>query len=60
MSVGSVILPVSENKERRSEMNLDEYKAFVLEQRKASLAEAVSVLSATITTKEKEVLTNGN
>jgi|APCry1669188910_1035180.scaffolds.fasta_scaffold547386_2 hypothetical protein len=54
MSVGSVILPVSENKERRSEMNLDEYKAFVLEQRKASLVEAVSVLSATITTKEKE------
>jgi hypothetical protein len=35
-------------------MNLDEYKAFVLEQRKASLVEAVSVLSATITTKEKE------
>jgi len=35
-------------------MNLDEYKAFVEAQRKASLAEAVSVLSATITTTKKE------
>jgi len=34
-------------------MNLDEYKAFVIAQRKASLAEAVSVLSATITTKKE-------
>lgn len=41
-------------------MNLDEYKAFVLAQRKASAEKAMSVLSATITTKEKEVLTNGN
>ncbi len=35
-------------------MNLDEYKAFVLEQRKASLVEAVSVLSATITNNKKK------
>jgi hypothetical protein len=36
-------------------MNLDEYKAYVTEQRKKSMAEAMSVLSATITdNKEKE------
>ena len=31
-------------------MNLDEFKAYVLETRKESMAEALSVLSATITT----------
>ena len=41
-------------------MNLDEYKDYILEQRKAEAIKAMSVLSATITTKEKEVLTNGN
>ena len=42
-------------------MNLDEYKAYVQAQRKASAEKAMSVLSATISTnKEKEVLTNGN
>lgn len=35
-------------------MNLTEYKEYVEAQRKASLAEAVSVLSATITTQEKK------
>ena len=35
-------------------MNLDEYKAHVLAQREASKAQALSVLSATITKKEKE------
>ena len=36
------------NTERRSEMNLDEFKAHVIAQREASKAEALSVLSATI------------
>jgi len=35
-------------------MNLDEYKAHVIAQREASKAEAMSVLSATITTTKKE------
>lgn len=35
-------------------MNLNEYKAYVEATRKASLAEAVSVLSATITTNKKK------
>jgi hypothetical protein len=35
-------------------MNLDEYKAFVLATRKENAQKAMSVLSATITTKEKE------
>jgi hypothetical protein len=39
-------------------MNLEEYKAYVEAQRKASMAEAMSVLSATITTK-KEGANNG-
>jgi len=35
-------------------MNLEEYKAYVEAQRKASIVEAMSVLSATITTTKKE------
>ena len=35
-------------------MNLDEYKAFVLATRKENAQKAMSVLSATITKKEKE------
>jgi hypothetical protein len=35
-------------------MNLDEFKAHVIAQREASKVEALSVLSATITKKEKE------
>jgi hypothetical protein len=35
-------------------MNLDEFKAHVLATRKASQQEAMSVLSATITTPNKE------
>jgi len=35
-------------------MNLDEYKAYVLATRKESAEKAMSVLSATITKKEKE------
>jgi len=35
-------------------MNLDEYKAYVEATRKASKAEAMSVLSATISTTKKE------
>jgi hypothetical protein len=34
-------------------MNLDEYKAYVSETRKQATAEAMSVLSATITTKKE-------
>jgi hypothetical protein len=41
------------NTERRSEMNLDEFKAHVLATRQASKAEALSVLSATITEKKE-------
>jgi hypothetical protein len=43
-------------------MNLDEFKKHVLETRQASKAEALSVLSATITTSTttKEGATNGN
>jgi len=52
MSVRSVILWVS--RERRSEMNLEEYKAYVLETRKANAEKAMSVLSATISTTKKE------
>jgi hypothetical protein len=37
------------NNERRSLMNLDEFKAHVIATRQASKAEALSVLSATIT-----------
>jgi hypothetical protein len=37
------------NNERRSEMNLDEFKAQVIATREASKAQALSVLSATIT-----------
>jgi hypothetical protein len=37
------------NNERRSVMNLDEFKAHVIATRQASKAEALSVLSATIT-----------
>jgi hypothetical protein len=40
-------------------MNLEEYKAYVEAQRKASMAEAMSVLSATITTSKKEGANNG-
>jgi hypothetical protein len=43
------------SRERRSEMNLDEYKAHVLATRKANAEKAMSVLSATISNnKEKE------
>jgi hypothetical protein len=35
-------------------MNLEEYKAYVIAQRKASAEKAMSVLSATITTSKKE------
>lgn len=35
-------------------MNLDEFKAHVIAQREASKAEALSVLTATITTTTKE------
>lgn len=35
-------------------MNLQEYKAFIEAQRKTSKAEAMSVLSATITNNKKE------
>ena len=35
-------------------MDLQEYKEYILAQREASKAEALSVLSATITKKEKE------
>jgi hypothetical protein len=50
------------NNERRSEMNLDEFRAHVEATRQASKAEALSVLSATmsITTTTKEGATNGN
>jgi hypothetical protein len=43
-------------------MNLDEFKAHVIATRQASKAEALSVLSATmsITTTTKEGATNGN
>ena len=36
------------NNERRSEMNLDEFRAYVEATRQASKAEALSVLSATM------------
>jgi hypothetical protein len=50
------------NNERRSEMNLDEFRAHVEATRQASKAQALSVLSATmsITTTTKEGATNGN
>jgi hypothetical protein len=50
------------NNERRSEMNLEEFKAHIIATRQASKAEALSVLSATITnsTTKKEGATNGN
>ena len=35
-------------------MNLDEFKAYVIAQREASKAQALSVLTATITETEKE------
>jgi hypothetical protein len=35
-------------------MNLDEYKAYVTAQRKASAEKAMSVLSATISNEKKE------
>ena len=35
-------------------MDLQEYKEYILAQREASKAQALSVLSATITKKEKE------
>jgi hypothetical protein len=35
-------------------MNLDEYKDYILEQRKAEVIKAMSVLSATIQTTKKE------
>jgi hypothetical protein len=40
-------------KERRSHMNLDEFKAHVQAQREASKAEALSVLSASIIVKKE-------
>ncbi len=36
------------NNERRSEMNLEEFKAYVIATRQASKVEALSVLSATM------------
>ena len=36
-------------------MNLEEFRNYVLAQREASKAEALSVLSATITKTEKEI-----
>jgi len=52
MSVRSVILAIS--RERRSKMNLDEYKAYVLATRKENAAKAMSVLSAKISNEKKE------
>ena len=45
-----------------SQMNLDEFKAHILATRQQSKSEALSVLSATITTSTttKEGATNGN
>jgi len=45
-----------------SQMNLDEFKAHVLATRQASKAEAMSLLSATmsVSTTTKEGATNGN
>jgi hypothetical protein len=40
-------------------MNLDEFKAYVEAQRKASREEALSVLSAKINTEKKEGQKNG-
>ena len=49
------------NNERRSEMNLDEFKAHITATRQASKAEALSVLTATMSiTTTKEGATNGN
>ena len=57
MSVRSCIIPTITNNERRSEMNLDEFKAHIIATRQASKAEALSVLSATIT---KSTTTKGD
>jgi hypothetical protein len=53
MSVQSAILPILNNKKGKL-MNLDEFKKHVEATRKASTAEAMSVLSATITTPNKK------
>ena len=45
MSVCSCIIPTITNNERRSEMNLDEYKAYVEATRKESLLKAIETLS---------------
>jgi len=53
MSVGSVIIMAYQEKEGHI-VNLEEYKAYVLETRKANAEKAMSVLSATIPTTKKE------
>jgi hypothetical protein len=53
MSVQSAILPILNNKKGKL-MNLDEFKKHVEATRKSSTAEAMSVLSATITTPNKK------
>ena len=45
MSGCSCIIPTITNNERRSEMNLDEYKAHVEAQRKESLLKAIATMS---------------
>ena len=45
MSVRYAIIPTITNNERRSEMNLDEYKAYVEATRKESLLKAIATMS---------------
>jgi hypothetical protein len=45
MSAPSCIIPTITNNERRSEMNLAEYKAHVEAQRKESLLKAIATMS---------------
>ncbi len=62
MSVLKCIMSTITTTKEGQFMNLDEFKKHVLETRQASKAEALSVLSATITnsTTKKEGATNGN
>jgi hypothetical protein len=53
MSVGFGILAISRKKEGQR-MNLEEYKAYVLATRKENALKAMSVLSATISTKKEK------
>ena len=54
MSVGSCIIPTITTTKEGQFMNLDEFKKHVIAQREASKAEALSVLSATITNQQKK------